>query len=166
MRLVASLFLIGLAPHYLEQAEAAPANCLGFENGPASEVDVDHIYSDRAVTIVRLALANDVAALTPLIRSDADVSIWRGDYNTSARQKGVAGVIEMVDDLKPVSFQTYTVRTGPIVVDLVSGCGWSVDLLWRTSDPLEGVLMSFSFEDGELIKARGNQVSITEGNVR
>ena len=70
----------------------------------------------------------------------------------------------MIGDLKAVSFQTYTVNTGPITVTPLK-CTWSVTLLFRTSDPARGVSMKFDFADGLLIKARGDQVELTEGNV-
>ncbi len=145
-------------------ARADIAGCPGFESGSASQETVDHFYALRAVDIVRKATMGDRAKLAPLVAPDASFTIWRGDAATSAREEGVAGIIEMAADLKAASFEYVVVRSGPWA-EAPGSCAWSTKVIWRTADRAAGVSVIFDFEDGRMTRAMGTEVAIAEGEI-
>lgn len=155
--------LISMAPASADAATGT-GSCPAFENGPTSEVEADRVYTALAWDILRAGMSADSANLAQLVSPDAEFSIFRGDYSTSARAKGPAGAIEMVADMDVVSYQTLLTPRGPIAV-MPSECVWTATLLLRTHDDGRGIIMRFKFIDGHLIHARGDEVEILEGNL-
>ena len=146
-------------------AASTRPTCPGIENGRASRVETDQIYDRRAVQMVRAALLNDDRELSVYVAPDARFELWRGDYSSSARSRGILGAIEFARDLNPVHFEVASVQPGPIVA-LVPDCKWSVTVLFRTSEAARGVSVRFDFEDGLVTVATGNEVALLSGNVR
>lgn len=145
------------------QASAGEASCSGFGEGQASRFDVDQFYAKRAIGIVQAGWRGDTTALEALVAPQAEFEVWRGDYTTSARRRGVAGLVEMVHDVKPMRFQASAAYEAPVAV---SKCAWSVKVLFRTASPTTGVSIEFEFADAKLVQAKGNEVTLTEGNMR
>jgi hypothetical protein len=161
--LALGLTFVGTIPSAF--ASSGASDCPGFGAGAVNPETADHFYRDRALAVMRAAIAGDTATLASQVRPDARYAIWRGDYSTSARQVGVPGAVEMARDLKPVSWQFQTASSGPLSVVPVK-CEWSVTLLFRTADARLGVLMKFEFQDGRLIKASGHEVILSEASLR
>jgi hypothetical protein len=163
-----SLILAAINP---EQAGAQTPSCLGREPAPIALSDADLIFAVRALEIIRTALDGDEAGLVTLVSPDAEFQIWRGDYTTSARSRGVEGAVEMVRDLDPVSYQISVGSHGPIAIDLTQ-CAYDVTLLFRTNEldtgaePNTGVVLEFAFTDGLLVTATGYEVALFDGIVR
>jgi len=139
-------------------------SCPAFENGPTREVAAHRVYTARALDILRASMAADSTSLAQLVSPDAELSVFRGDYSTSAKAKGPAGAIEMVGAMEVVSYQTLLTPRGPIAV-MPSECLWTATLLLRTHEDGRGIMMRFKFIDGRLVHARGDEVEILEGKL-
>jgi hypothetical protein len=147
-----------------ETASAKPLACPGLVDGATSPLAAEQFYAARAVDIVRAGLKRDKATLNTLVAAEARVEIWRGDSSSSPRQNGVPAILDMVQEMKPTGFQVSTVRPGPIHI-IVSECKWSAAVLFRTEEADTGVAISFDFVDGLLVRAKGNEVVLSEGSI-
>ncbi len=141
----------------------AQAQCPGSGGKRASPTEVHAFYAARAADVVRAGRREDRQALEKLVSSEATYEIQRGDTVIS-RSRGVAGVMETVRDMEPVSFQSSAPLSGPIsVVD--PGCSGRAQMLLRTQVPGRAFEMHFEFVDGLLVSAAGSEVVLVEGDL-
>ena len=157
-------FMIGTTP-----PAAATTSCPGVESGRSSPTDVESYYAKRAASIVKAAVASDGTVLNELVAADANFEIWQGD-NAVGRKIGVAGAIEMVSFIKPVSSQSAIPISGPVWIaaspEFGPQCAWNATLLLKTDQADRAFEIRFDFIDERLSKACGHQTVLIESLVR
>ncbi len=118
----------------------------------------------RAIQIIRAAQAGDLTTLNDLVAPAANFHLWRGDYTTSARSKGVSGIIEFARDMNAHRFEVSIERVGPVVIE-AGWCHQEATILFDTAQETEGVTAKFSFKDGVLIGAEGKAVDLLRDDI-
>jgi hypothetical protein len=72
-------------------AALSRSTCPGIESGRAYHVQTDQFYARRAVGMIEAARSNQSEALSAYVAADTRFELWRGDYNSSARNRGILG---------------------------------------------------------------------------
>lgn len=138
--------------------------CPGFEGGSPTPREIEQFYATRAIDIVRAATSGDVKKLEGMVAPAATFVVWRGDYTSSARDRGVKGAVELARDIKARRFQLSSIETGPLVITQ-SLCNHDVTILFESAEEFRGAVIKFSFNDGILVEATGNGVYLFEGDI-
>jgi hypothetical protein len=136
------------------------ANCLGGRPNYEGLNDLRRAYAWRSVQIIDAALSEDVTALSQMISPAARFSVARGDAGFAPRGlTGPRAAIQFFRGINPVKYQFSPVFAGPLSADACAT--HAVELLLHGGRLAAN--LSFTFEQGMLIRVDGAEVIIDHG---
>jgi hypothetical protein len=124
--------------------------------------EVKRTFTQRAVDIVRAAMAADRATLTRLVSSSATFVLWRGDAGTG-QEVGVEGALAFAQHMNAVHFESFVFFGGPISTD---PCGVQEAKLWFLGASGERSFeVRFRFNGGLLVAVEGQEGQVIRGDL-